>query len=100
MNMVRSSLRTARTESAFLFGAVVTVAFYAFSDVLPGTPEPDIRTGTLFLLVFGAMLWCAFGVVRHADCLAEILGEPYGTLVLTLAVISMLSPFFGSKCET
>ena len=33
------------------------------------------------------MLWCAFGVVRHADALAEKLGEPYGTLVLTLSVI-------------
>jgi Ca2+:H+ antiporter len=28
-------------------------------------------------------------VVRHADCLAIILGEPYGTLILTLAVISI-----------
>jgi len=89
MSIVRSSLRTARTESAFLFGAIVTAAFYAFPDVLPGAPELDFRTGILFLLVFGAMLWCAFGVVRHADCLAEILGEPYGTLVLTLAVISI-----------
>jgi Ca2+:H+ antiporter len=35
------------------------------------------------------MLWCAFGVVRHAECLAELLGEPYGTLILTLAVISI-----------
>lgn len=89
MSIARSSLRTARTESAFLFGAVVTAAFYAFPGVLPGAPELDVRTGALFLLVFGAMLWCAFGVVRHADCLAEILGEPYGTLVLTLAVISI-----------
>ena len=35
------------------------------------------------------MLWCAFSVVRHADCLAELLGEPYGTLILTFAVISI-----------
>ena len=40
----------------------------------------------LFFWLFGTMLWCAFGVVRHADCLAELLGEPYGTLILTLAV--------------
>lgn len=89
MSTARSALRTLRSESAFLFGAVVTAAFYPFSDVLPGTPALDVRTGALFLLVFGAMLWCAFGVARHADCLAEILGEPYGTLVLTLAVISI-----------
>ena len=28
-------------------------------------------------------------MVRHADCLAIKLGEPYGTLILTLAVIGM-----------
>ena len=39
--------------------------------------------------LFIAMLWLSFGVVRHADCLAVILGEPYGTLILTLSVISI-----------
>ena len=32
-------------------------------------------------------MWCAFSVVRHAEAVAEALGEPYGTLVLTLSVI-------------
>jgi Ca2+:H+ antiporter len=27
--------------------------------------------------------------VRHADALAELWGEPYGTLILTISVISM-----------
>ncbi|WP_281648403.1 hypothetical protein [Parendozoicomonas sp. Alg238-R29] len=35
------------------------------------------------------MLWSAFGVVKHADSLAEKLGEPFGTLILTLSVISI-----------
>ncbi len=35
------------------------------------------------------MIWCAFGVVRHAEALADYLGEPYGTLILTIAVISI-----------
>jgi len=33
------------------------------------------------------MMWCAFSVVRHAEAVAERIGEPYGTLVLTLSVI-------------
>jgi Ca2+:H+ antiporter len=33
------------------------------------------------------MLWGAFGVVRHANAVANKLGEPYGTLVLTFSVI-------------
>ena len=31
----------------------------------------------------------AFGAVRHAECLAALLGEPYGTLILTVSVIGI-----------
>ena len=44
-------------------------------------------TALLFLWLFGIMMWCAFGVVRHAEAIAERLGEPYGTLVLTLSMV-------------
>lgn len=40
----------------------------------------------LFGVLFVAIMWGAFGVVRHAEHLAEKLGEPYGTLILTLSV--------------
>jgi Ca2+:H+ antiporter len=43
----------------------------------------------LFVGLFAVMMWCAFNVVRHADALAGILGEPYGTLVLTFSVIAI-----------
>ena len=36
-----------------------------------------------------AILLSAFAVVRHADVLAERFGEPYGTMILTFAVISL-----------
>lgn len=36
--------------------------------------------------LFAAVLGSAISVVRHADRLAELLGEPYGTLILTLSV--------------
>ena len=39
--------------------------------------------------LFGAILISAFGVVRHADGLAVRLGEPFGTLVLTLSMSGM-----------
>jgi Ca2+:H+ antiporter len=48
------------------------------------------------LLLWGGLCWLyvvilcsAFAVVRHADCLAVRLGEPYGTLMLTLSMISI-----------
>lgn len=43
----------------------------------------------LFVWLFPVMLWLSFRVVAHADCLAIKLGEPYGTLILTLSVITI-----------
>lgn len=43
----------------------------------------------LFVWLCGVILWAAFGVTRHADSLAIMLGEPYGTLLLTIAVTGM-----------
>ncbi|MDJ0721273.1 MAG: hypothetical protein QNJ04_06565 [Desulfobacterales bacterium] len=43
----------------------------------------------LFGWLFPVMLWLSFNVVHHADGLAIKLGEPYGTLILTLSVISI-----------
>jgi Ca2+:H+ antiporter len=39
--------------------------------------------------LFGAIMVSAFAVVRHAEILAARLGEPFGTLVLTLSMSSM-----------
>jgi Ca2+:H+ antiporter len=43
----------------------------------------------VFAWLFAVILWSAICVVRHADCLAIKLGEPYGTLILTLSAISI-----------
>ncbi len=45
--------------------------------------------GLIFIWLFGVILGSAILVARHADGVAEILGEPYGTLVLTLSVTSI-----------
>ena len=78
-----------RSEAAVIVGAITTALFYGFPDVLLSDLLPDLWSIVLFCWLFGTMLWCAFGVVRHAECLAAVLGEPYGTLILTLAVISI-----------
>jgi Ca2+:H+ antiporter len=43
----------------------------------------------IFIWLFAVILWSAVCVARHADCLAIKLGEPYGTLILTLSAISI-----------
>jgi Ca2+:H+ antiporter len=53
----------------------------------------DLSSGVWFVLMlawlFGAILISAFAVVRHAEGLAVRLGEPFGTLVLTLSMSGM-----------
>ena len=82
-------LSVIRAEAAFVVGAITTVLFLVYGDAWLADLSSVLNTGALFLWIFAVMLWCAFGVVRHADCLAELLGEPYGTLILTVAVISI-----------
>ena len=82
-------LSTIRSEAAFLAGAITTAVLFTvgqdwFYD-LTNTP----KLIGLFVWVFAVMVWCAFAVVRHADSLAELLGEPYGTLILTISVIGI-----------
>ncbi|CAN7242676.1 calcium:proton antiporter [Devosia sp. LjRoot16] len=42
-----------------------------------------------FGVIFATILVAAFGVVHEADYLAHQLGEPYGTLILTLSIVSI-----------
>lgn len=42
-----------------------------------------------FVGLFGTIIIAAFGVVHEADELAHQLGEPYGTLILTLSIVSI-----------
>jgi Ca2+:H+ antiporter len=68
--------------------AWATVALFLFfgSSWLADLSSILHATG-LFVWLFAAILWCASGVVEEADHLAEILGEPLGTLVLTLSIV-------------
>jgi len=68
-------------------GVVTALIFFTVGDTLLSDLENHALTVVLFLWLFGVMMWGSFGVVRHADAVAEKLGEPYGTLVLTFSVI-------------
>lgn len=82
-------LRLLRDESALIATAGTFALFQAGGDIwLQDLADPLLATA-VFAWLFGVMLWASFAVVRHADALAELLGEPYGTLILTLAVISI-----------
>ena len=63
-----------------------TALFFIFDRALLGTLDSALWTAFVLAWLFAAMVAAAFAVVRHSDCLAEIFGEPYGTLILTLAI--------------
>ena len=65
---------------------VTTALFLIFNQQLPGALDNALWTSFVLAWLFTVMLAAAFAVVRHSDCLAEIFGEPYGTLILTLAI--------------
>src|SRR5215831_18006008 len=75
-----------RAEFPLVIALVTAAIFLAVGSQLSEltTPLPLV---SIFIWLFAVILWSAMCVVRHADCLAIKLGEPYGTLILTLSAI-------------
>ena len=68
--------------------AWVTVAFFlVFGKDMLGAIGNPLVSAFVFAWLIGVIVWAAFGVVHEAEELAEILGEPYGTLILTLSIV-------------
>jgi Ca2+:H+ antiporter len=63
---------------AVLLFAVATAAGYSFKP----SPAGLVFAAVLLLILFGTV----FAAVHHAEVVAERIGEPFGTLLLTLAV--------------
>jgi Ca2+:H+ antiporter len=83
-------------EMPAIAGAAATLLVYLFQDALFADLNNYPLTIFLFLWLFGTMMGCAFSVVRHAEAIAEKLGEPYGTLVLTLSVSVIEVPLLAA----
>jgi Ca2+:H+ antiporter len=78
-----------RSEYPFFVGLAIAALFLILgSEILENVAQPFLLVGILLVLL-GAVLSSAISAVHHADCLAVKFGEPYGTLILTLSVISI-----------
>jgi Ca2+:H+ antiporter len=82
-------LQFIRTEKALILGYVVTALAYGPGSFLFADEFGLPLFLSLFAVIFAVMLLLSFSAVRHADQLAVLLGEPYGTLILTIAVITI-----------
>jgi Ca2+:H+ antiporter len=72
-------------KSAWMFPALAVLLFAAVTAVhYDFTPSP---AGLVFAVVLLVILFgTVFAAVHHAEVIAHRIGEPYGTLLLTLAV--------------
>lgn len=75
----------------FIVGCAIAwatvIAFLVFGKLWLGEVGSVPKAAAFFVWLFAVILWCAFNVVGQADHLAELLGEPLGTLVLTLSIV-------------
>jgi Ca2+:H+ antiporter len=74
-----------RREKALVVSALSAALFLGYGQHWFDDLTQLETVTALFVWLFAVILWSAFAIVRHADSL----GEPYGTLVLTMAVISI-----------
>ena len=88
-NTTNPAVGIVKSELALWVGILAVIVFYTGGSALLGGAANALAAGVSFAVIFAVMLWLSFGVVRHAECLAVKLGEPYGTLILTLSVISI-----------
>jgi len=80
-------LKLLKQEKTFFIALVTLVSIYLFLDfnlvILNSIPASVV----FFVVVLGVIMYAAIGVVHHAEMLAHLLGEPYGTLILTLSAV-------------
>jgi Ca2+:H+ antiporter len=79
-------MRIAMTSMRPFIGWLTVVFFLLFGAGWMANLSHALAFG-LFIWLFLVIVWVAFGVVHEAETLAEMLGEPLGTLVLTLSIV-------------
>ena len=86
---MKNAIAFVRNEPGLVVGICTAVLWFCNGTSYVYNLSHPGWAAFLFSWLFISILWLAFGVVRHADALAIRLGEPYGTIVLTLAVIGI-----------
>ncbi len=94
-------MRLKALELARLLIAWATVvAFLIYGELWLSELGSIVRSAALFLWLIAVIVWCAFGVVERAEHLAELLGEPLGTLILTLSIVTIEVALIGAVMLT
>lgn len=81
--------RIVRREWFLAISVATALAFLLFGPRLLDGLDHPLWLAVIFGWLFAVILGSALAVVRHAEHLGEQLGEPYGTLVLTLSITAI-----------
>src|ERR1700760_1143959 len=82
-------MRFVRREWVLGLSFLTVLVFSLFGDRFYADMSNPFGLFLVFAWLFGVVLASCLSVVRHADHLAEALGQPYGTLILTLSVTAI-----------
>lgn len=78
-----------KTVIRLLIVWLVVATFSIWGHHWTGTNLTPMVAFAVFAALLATIIGAAFGVVHEADALAHKLGEPYGTLILTLSIVSI-----------
>ncbi|WP_018064812.1 hypothetical protein [Martelella mediterranea] len=81
-----SFLAFVKRERVLGIAVVTSIIAFLFEDRLFHDMGHPVKLTFLLAWLFSVILASAVGVVRHAEVISERLGEPFGTLVLTLSI--------------
>jgi Ca2+:H+ antiporter len=76
-------------KSEFPIAIALAVLGLGFALEHPAVEHGGAMLWGLLLVILAAIIGVAFRIAHHAEVLAMRLGEPYGTLILTLAAVSV-----------
>ena len=93
-------LGLARREWPLLVSLATTGLFLGFGKHWLADLSQPAWFAFVLAWLFGAILLSALAVVRHAESLAVRLGEPVGTLILTLSVVGIETMMIGAVMST
>lgn len=85
----REVIEIVKDEKTLALSFLTTALFYFFGAGWLADLSSTAWFAFVTIWLFIVILLSAFAIVRHAEALAELLGEPIGTLILTLAVIGI-----------
>lgn len=78
-------LNSLKQEKFLLLALLAAVAAYPLEHLLLGSGQ-GIALGAGLVLI-GFIVMASMRVAHHAELLAEKVGDPYGTMILTLAAV-------------